>query len=117
ITHPVDCECCWRAANPGLDDLVSREHLRAALPPRTRENEFRRARLAEWPDQDDAAFLPPGAWAALDVGDPVTEGSEVVISLDGSFNGDATALIVATVDAHPHMDVLGLWEPPDGDES
>ena len=28
ITHPVDCEHCWEMANPGLDDLVSRDALR-----------------------------------------------------------------------------------------
>lgn len=113
ITHPVDCVHCWEAANPGLDDLVSREHMRAALPPRSRESEFRRARLAEWVEQDDAAFLPPGLWSTLDTGLPVPDGADVVIALDGSFNGDATALLVSTVDQHPHMDVLGLWTPPD----
>ncbi|MGV9481333.1 terminase TerL endonuclease subunit [Gordonia aichiensis] len=116
ITHPVDCECCWLAANPGLDDLVSRDHLRAALPPRTRESEFRRARLAEWVEHDDASFLPPGVWDRLSTGEGVPDGSTVVLSLDGSFNGDATALTVATVSAQPHFDVVGLWEPPDGDD-
>ncbi len=113
ITHPVDCQHCWESANPGLDDLVSREHMRAALPPRSRESEFRRARLAQWVEQDDAAFLPPGLWGGLDTGQPVPDGCDVVIALDGSFNGDATALLVATVDQHPHVDKLGVWTPPD----
>lgn len=117
ITHPVDCTHCWEQANPGLDDLVSREHLRAALPPRSRESEFRRARLAEWVEQDDSAFLPPGAWGKLDTGLPIPDCSDVVVALDGSFNGDATGLLVATVDKHPHLDVLGLWTPPDSDDT
>ncbi len=117
IAHPVDCEHCMESANPGLDDLVSREHLRASLPPRSRESEFRRARLAEWVEQDDAAFMPPGLWPTLATGEPVPWGSRVVVCLDGSFNGDATGLLVATVDVHPHVDVLGLWEPPAGDET
>ncbi|MGX1768815.1 terminase TerL endonuclease subunit [Dietzia sp. NPDC055343] len=113
----VDDEEAWAAANPGLDDLVQRSALRAALPPRSRESEFRRARLGQWVEQDDAAFLPPGTWPKLSTGRGVPDGERVVLALDGSFNGDATALVVATVDKQPHMDVAGLWEPPDGDES
>lgn len=117
ITHPVDCEHCWEAANPGLDDLVSREHLRAALPPRSRESEFRRARLGQWVEQDDSAFLPPGCWEGLNTGEEIPAGARVVIALDGSFNGDSTALLIATVDTHPHMDVLGLWASEGEDSS
>lgn len=115
ISHEVSCEHCWLAANPGLDDLVSREHLRAALPPRSRESEFRRARLAQWVEHDDAAFLPHGLWASLSTGEGVPDGTDVVIALDGSFNADATALMVGTVSAQPHVDVAGLWEPPNED--
>ena len=68
IEHPVDCLHCWELANPGLGDLVSRDHMRAALPPRSRESEFRRARLGEWVEQDDSAFLPPGLWETLNTG-------------------------------------------------
>ena len=115
ITHPVDCEHCWEMANPGLDDLVSRDALRSALPPRSRESEFRRARLGQWLEQDDAAFLPPGLWDKLDTGERIPDGTDVVVALDGSFNGDGTALLLATVSSRPHFDVLGLWEPPKGD--
>lgn len=110
VTHPVGCEHCWASANPGLGDLVQLDSLRAALPPRSRESEFRRARLAQWTEQDDAAFLPPGVWASLSTGEPVPDGSDVVLSLDGSFSSDSTALLVASVDVHPHVDVAGLWE-------
>ncbi|WP_422748602.1 terminase TerL endonuclease subunit [Mycobacterium sp. WMMD1722] len=112
ITHAVDCPCCWDRI-PGIDDLVSREHLRAALPPRSRESEFRRARLAEWVEHDDASFLPAGAWDALSTGEPIPDGSRIVLALDGSFNGDATAVVAATVSATPHFDLVGLWSPPD----
>lgn len=109
-THPVDCSHCWDAV-PGIDDLVSRDHLRAALPPRSREIEFRRARLAEWVEHDDASFLPQGVWDGLSTGEGVPDGQRVVVSLDGSFSDDSTALLVATVDPHPHVDVVGLWQP------
>lgn len=117
ITHPVDCQCCWEAANPGLDDLVSRDHLRAALPPRTRESEYRRARLAEWVEQDDASFLPRGVWDALATGEGVPDGERVVIALDGSFSDDTTAIVVGTVAEEPHFDLVRAWAKPANDES
>lgn len=117
ISCSVDDEDAWEQANPGLDDLVQRTALRAALPPRSREAEFRRARLGQWVEQDDSAFLPPGAWQKLSTKAGVPDGERVVLALDGSFSGDATALVVASVDKHPHMDLAGLWEPPEGDES
>lgn len=113
ITHPVDCPCCWEAANPGLDDMLSRDHLRASLPPRSRESEFRRARLAEWVEQDDKAFLPAGVWASLNTGEVIDDGAEVIVAFDGSFSGDSTALLLATVSTRPHFDVLALWEGTD----
>lgn len=117
ITHPVDCQCCWEAANPGLDDLVSREHLRAALPPRTRESEFRRARLAEWVEQDDASLFPQGVWDSLSTGEGVQDGERVVLALDGSFSDDTTAIVVATVSETPHFDLVRAWSRPADDDS
>jgi phage terminase large subunit-like protein len=34
--------------------------------------------------------------------------------LDGSFSNDSTALVVASIDEHPHVDVAGVWERPVG---
>jgi hypothetical protein len=52
-------------------------------------------------------------WATLDTGHGVPDGAEVVLSLDGSFSSDSTALLAATVDTRPHVDVVGLWESAD----
>ncbi|MGY1680716.1 terminase large subunit domain-containing protein [Geodermatophilus sp. SYSU D01176] len=113
--HPVDCEHCWELANPALDDFLHRDALAALLPPKTREATFRRARLCQFVTDTSGAFLPEGVWDRLSTGEDVPEGAEVVVALDGSFNGDATALLVATVSPRPHMAVVGLWEPPAGD--
>jgi hypothetical protein len=44
--------------------------------------------------------------------------ADVVLALDGSFSQDSTALVVCSVGAAPHLDVLGLWENPNpADES
>ena len=34
----------------------------------------------------------------------------MVLAFDGSFNGDTTVLVVATVDQRPHIDLVELWE-------
>jgi phage terminase large subunit-like protein len=115
--HPPDCEHCWELANPALDDFLHRDALRALLPPKTREATFRRARLCQFATDTDGAFLPVGVWDGLSTGQPVPDGAEVVIALDGSFSDDTTALLVGTVAAEPHFDVVGVWEKPAGDES
>lgn len=113
IAHTVDCEHCLTAANPGLGDLLDRGTVRAALPPRTRESEYRRARLAEWVEHDDKTFLTAATWNALNTGEVIDDGAEVVVAFDGSFSGDSTALLLATVSTKPHFDVLALWEGSD----
>jgi len=40
----------------------------------------------------------------------------VVLALDGSFSDDTTALLVGTVSATPHFDVVKVWERRNGDE-
>lgn len=109
--HPVDCQHCWELSNPALDDFLHRDALHALLPPKVRESTFRRARLCQLPLELDGAFLPPGVWAGLSTGQPIRDGSEVVIALDGSFSDDTTALLMGTVGAEPHFDVLQVWDP------
>lgn len=113
--HPPSCEHCWELANPALDDFLHRDAVKALLPPKTREATFRRARLCQFVTETTGSFLPEGKWDALSTGEDIPDGADVVVSLDGSFNSDATAVLVATVGMQPHMDVVGLWEPPVGD--
>lgn len=113
--HPASCEHCWELANPALDDFLYRDALTALLPPKTRESTFRRARLCQLVTTLEGGLLGEGMWAKLGTGQPIAPGSRVVLALDGSFNSDATGLLMATVAARPHFDVAGLWEPPAGD--
>lgn len=114
--HPPDCVHCWELANPALGDYLHRDALHALLPPKTRENTFRRARLCQLPVDDEGAFLPAGVWDSLSTTHPVPDGAEVVVALDGSFSDDTTALLVATVSAEPHFDKIQVWQRPPGDE-
>jgi len=114
--HPADCEHCWKLANPALDDFLHRDAIRALLPPKTRESTFRRARLCQYATDTEGSFLPAGTWDTLDAGHGIDQGETVVVALDGSFSDDTTALLAATVSTTPHVDVLGVWERPAGDD-
>jgi phage terminase large subunit-like protein len=110
----VDDEEAWAIANPALDDFLFRDALRATLPPKMREGAFRRYRLGQWTQLDDA-WLPPGVWAdCTDATRVIADQAEVVLGFDGSFSGDCTALVAATVEAEPHLELVRLWEPPEG---
>jgi phage terminase large subunit-like protein len=115
--HPVDCRHCWELANPALGDFLYVDAMQALLPPKTREATFRRARLCQFATDTDGAFLPPGVWAGLDTGQPIPDGADVVLALDGSFSDDTTALLAATVSTEPHFDTVRVWQRPNGDDS
>jgi len=115
IDHPINCQHCWTLANPALDDFLHRDAITALMPPKMREATFRRARLCQFVTAQEGAFLPEGVWDGLNTGEDIAPGAEVILALDGSFNADATGVLVATVSAHPHVDVVGLWEPPADD--
>jgi phage terminase large subunit-like protein len=109
----------WREANPGFGDLQSEEDFEAAVL-RTPESEWRTKRLNMWVDAQ-SAWLPEGAWEACAKPGRIPAGTDVVLALDGSFNGDSTALVAveipATEDGIPHVHVAGAWErPPNADE-
>jgi phage terminase large subunit-like protein len=111
---PVDDEHAWAVANPALDDFLHRDALWATLPPKMREAAFRRYRLGQWVTLD-GAWLPDGAWAGC--ADPtrsIADHAEVVLGFDGSFSGDCTALVAVTVEPRPHVELVELWEAPEG---
>lgn len=67
--HPVDCEHCWLLANPAMDPaqgepFLFRDAMAALLPPKMREQVFRRARLCQVVHSLDEPWLPPGTWEA-----------------------------------------------------
>lgn len=100
----------WLEANPGFDDIVSAEDFAAAVL-RTPENEYRIKRCNQWV-VDATAWLPAGAWDSVAADREIPDGSPVVLGFDGSFNGDCTALVVASIDQIPHVDVVAAWERP-----
>ncbi len=102
----------WTESNPGYGDLVSAEDFASVLP-KTPEHEFRIKRTNVFVTAQQA-WLPYGAWDARALGVGISDGTSVVLGFDGSFNNDSTAIVAATIDEHPHVDVVDCWErPPD----
>jgi hypothetical protein len=42
----------------------------------------------------------------------IPEGADVVLGFDGSYSGDATAIVAVQIGDVPHLDVVRLWEHP-----
>jgi phage terminase large subunit-like protein len=102
----------WAASNPGFDDIVDAEDFAAAVVS-TPENEFRTKRLNQWVTSAEA-WLPAGAWDALEVEAVPEDGARVVLGFDGSYSDDSTALVGCTVpegdDDVPGLFVVAVWE-------
>lgn len=110
--HPPSCEHCWELANPALDDFLRRDAMRALLPPKMTEGNFRRARLCQFVSSNENPFVPADTWNALNTGVSVPDGADAVITLDGSHSSDTTALLVGTVSPTPHFDTVQVWANP-----
>lgn len=102
----------WRKANPGFGDIVSAEDFESAVR-RTPEAEFRTKRLNQWVSSQ-VTWLPNGTWEALAEPRDVDPDEEIVLGFDGSFNGDTTVIVGATVpkgeDEQPYVFLVKAWE-------
>ena len=109
----------WHEANPASEahgGWLTDKAIEAQLPPLTRETEFRRARLGQWVQASTDVAFAEDAWReCARPGVTIPEGSRVVVGVDGSYSGDATAVVVASVSQKPHIEVGGYWEPSGDD--
>lgn len=111
----LDDEAAWLEANPamGPGGFLHLHGLRDSLG-KTTEANFRRYRLGQWAQHDDA-WMPKPLWdSCLDTDRELQPGEKVVLGFDGSSTGDSTALVAVTVEECPHAEVIGLWERPEG---
>lgn len=97
----------WRLANPGYGDILDPADLVASIGP-TEEHEFRTKRLNQWVVAAQSVF-PSGAWDTCAAPELVVTGP-VVLGFDGSWTGDSTAIIGATVGPEPHLFSVAAWE-------
>lgn len=110
---PYDDPATWRAANPALGDWIGEDDYRAALTS-TPQAEFERFLLNRW-TAAQSAWLADGAWSRV-AGDPQPPppATPIVLAFDGSFSGDSTAVVGATLGPAPRLFVVHHDEAPPG---
>jgi phage terminase large subunit-like protein len=84
--------------------------------PTKRESDSRRYWLNQ-PWSAEEKFTFPHLWDACEHEDPAYEiprAERVVLGFDGSFSDDSTALVACTVADKPHLQLVGMWERPEG---
>ena len=105
-------ESTWIAANPGYGDLNSKADFESMVK-RTPEAEFRTKRCNQWVSSQNS-WLPAGLWDTLHEDVVVDDLADVVLGVDGSFNGDTTAIVAVTVpktkEEKPHVWLVKAWE-------
>jgi phage terminase large subunit-like protein len=119
----------WREPKVNLDRLGKGDNLEQAIVEANPEpwkrpddiarrfhevplHEAARYFLNLWVEPDDERWIDQAVWDDLKADRQVS--GPVVLGFDGSYSGDSTALVLATVEAEPHLKVLGLWERPPG---
>ena len=108
----------WMQANPGFGDLNAADDFKNTVL-RTPEAEFRTKRCNQWVSSN-LTWLPTGIWESNKAEVEVTPEDEIVIGFDGSFSGDTTVLVGATVetDEKPaHLFLIKAWEKQDTDDN
>ena len=103
-----DNNAAWKQANPGLGVLIDPQEMGDSHR-KTPEAEFRTKRMNQWVDQS-TAWLPEGAWDAVESVRTANEDARWVLGTDGSFSNDSTAVIAASVEEVPVVRLVGLWE-------
>lgn len=83
--------------------------------PVTPESISRRFYLNQVFKADMERWIPTVTWATLKGEPSIPDGSRVVLGLDGSYNGDSTAVVAALCGPEPHVAVVGCWEADPSD--
>jgi phage terminase large subunit-like protein len=97
----------WRLANPGYGDICDAADFESAVR-RTPEPEFRTKRCNQWVSSA-TGWLPTGSWEAC-AGEVDLTDKDYIIGFDGSFSGDSTVLVGATVEEQPQVFMIRAWE-------
>jgi len=79
--------------------------------PTTPEWESRRYYLNEVVAAGAERWISAERWKASESDRLIEDHAEVVLGFDGSFNFDATALVVVALGETAHLDVVKSWEP------
>jgi phage terminase large subunit-like protein len=108
----LDDEESWHVANPALGVFLHIDGLRSTLG-KTSESNFRRYRLGQWA-QPDEAWMPRAMWdSCADPESLIEEGASVCLGFDGSVSGDATALVAVSTGTPARVELVAIWERDD----
>jgi phage terminase large subunit-like protein len=77
------------------------------------EHEARRYFLNQWTEAPER-WIPKEAWDDCAFERQVADDEPIVLGFDGSYSGDSTAIVGATIEAVPHLFVIATWERPEG---
>ena len=111
----------WAKANPGYGDISDPEDFVSAVR-RTPEAEFRTKRCNQWVSSA-TSWLPTGAWDKCAGEFEISQDDEIILGFDGSFSGDASVIVGATIPKTPEEKVriflVKAWEKDlaEGDEN
>jgi phage terminase large subunit-like protein len=108
ITDPMQLREAIQSCNPGVGHWLNLENIvekYETLP----EHEFRRYFLNQWTSAPER-WLPQEAWNACTSNRAIARDVPCVLGFDGSYSGDSTAIVGATLEAKPHIFVIGAWE-------
>jgi phage terminase large subunit-like protein len=102
----------WKKANPGYGDISDPEDFVSAVR-RTPEAEFRTKRCNQWVSSA-TAWLPTGAWDKCESQFSISQDDEIILGFDGSFSGDASVIVGATIpkteDEKVRIFLVRSWE-------
>lgn len=102
----------WKEANPGYGDISDPADFVSAVK-RTPEAEFRTKRCNQWVSSA-TAWLPGGAWDSCAGEFEISQDDEIILGFDGSFSGDASVIVGATVpkedDEKVRIFLVKAWE-------
>ncbi|GGM78370.1 terminase [Longimycelium tulufanense] len=102
----------WRRYNPAWELLSEAEF--HAPSKSTSEFQWRTYRINQWV-RGGTSWNVSALWPSLaKTDDPLQPGDEVVLGLDGSWSGDATAIVACRI-RDLHLAPVRVWEAPEGD--
>lgn len=110
-SHEPLCEHCIKQSRPLTGGSKKQITSLASLLRKTPESVFRRLMLGQWGVAESDAWFTNVDMEAVKSPRRIEKGERVTIGVDGSWNGDSTAIVLATIEQNPHIEILKLWTP------
>jgi phage terminase large subunit-like protein len=110
LNDPAELVAAIREANPAVGDFLPLANVIQRFR-EIPEFEFRRYHLNQWVSSPER-WLPFGCWDSLAKPRAIAPGTAIMVGFDGSYAGDSTAIVGATIEPIPHLFTIKAWEKP-----